>query len=119
MRLHHRPYLIALILVPCFIPPSESQAQSADVGETRFDRGVNAYVYGRHHLAERYFTRAIEAFDYEAPIPHGPCRWVKRETLGDAFSLPAPDGRLVPVAEDVRLLGMRALDAAAEAEQRC
>ncbi len=32
--------------------------------------------------------------------------------LDDAFSLPAPDGTLVPVAEDVRLLGVRAIAAA-------
>ena len=71
------------------------------------------------HIDHVYFTRATDPVDYEAPIPHGPCRWVDRDTLADAFSLPAPDGRLVPVAEDVRLLGMRALDAAAEAERRC
>ena len=71
------------------------------------------------HIDHVYFTRATEAVDHEAPIPHGPCRWVDRETLTDAFSLPAPDGRLVAVAEDVRLLGVRALDAAAEAGTRC
>ena len=71
------------------------------------------------HIDNVYFTRATEAVDYEAPIPHGPCRWVERETLAGAFSLPAPDGTLVPVAEDVRLLGVRALDAAAEAAQQC
>lgn len=71
------------------------------------------------HIDHVYFTRATEAVDYEVPIPHGLCRWVDRETLANAFSLPAPDGRLVPVAEDVRLLGVRALDAAAEAERRC
>ena len=71
------------------------------------------------HIDHVYFTRATEAVDFEAPIPHGPCRWFDRETLANAFSLPAPDGRLVPVAEDVRLLGVRALDAAAEAGQRC
>ena len=71
------------------------------------------------HIDHVYFTRATGAVDYEAPIPHGPCRWVNRETLANAFSLPAPDGTLVPVAEDVRLLGVRALDAAGEAGQRC
>ena len=71
------------------------------------------------HIDHVYFTRATQAVDYEAPIPHGPCRWVERETLTGAFSLPAPDGTLVPVAEDVRLLGVRALDAGAEAEQQC
>ena len=71
------------------------------------------------HIDHVYFTRATGAVDYDAPIPHGPCRWVNREALADAFSLPAPDGTLVPVAEDVRLLGVRALDAAAEAGRRC
>ncbi len=71
------------------------------------------------HIDHVYFTRATEAVDFEAPIPHGPCRWVDRETLAGAFSLPAPDGTLVPVADDVRLLGLRALDAAEEAGQRC
>ncbi|MCY3880733.1 MAG: NUDIX domain-containing protein [Chloroflexi bacterium] len=71
------------------------------------------------HIDHVYFTRPTEPVDFEAPIPHGPCRWVDRGTLAGAFSLPAPDGTLVPVAEDVRLLGVRALDAAEEAEQRC
>ena len=75
------------------------------------------------HIDHVYFTRAVEAVDFEAPIPQGPCRWVEREALADAFSLPAPDGTLVPVAEDVRLLGVRALEAVAvaeaEAEARC
>ena len=71
------------------------------------------------HIDHVYFTRATEAVDYEAPVPHGQCRWVERGALEAAFSLPAPDGTLVPVAEDVRLLGLRALDAAAEAESRC
>ena len=68
------------------------------------------------HIDHVYFTRAVEAVDFEAPIPQGPCRWVEREALTDAFSLPAPDGTLVPVAEDVRLLGVRALEAAAVVE---
>ncbi len=71
------------------------------------------------HIDHVYFTRATGAVDFQAPIPQGPCRWVEREALADAFSLPAPDGTLVPVAEDVRLLGVRALDAAAEADSRC
>ncbi|MXW24857.1 MAG: NUDIX domain-containing protein [Dehalococcoidia bacterium] len=71
------------------------------------------------HIDHVYFTRATEQVDFDAPIPHGPCRWVDRGTLAGAFSLPAPDGTLVPVAEDVRLLGVRALDAAEEEELRC
>ena len=71
------------------------------------------------HIDHVYVTRARGNVDFEAPVPHGHYRWVNREELASAFSLPAPDGTLVPVAEDVRLLGLRALDAAAEAESRC
>ena len=71
------------------------------------------------HIDHVYFTRATGAVDYDAPIPHGPARWIDRETLAGAFSLPAPGGTLVPVAEDVRLLGVRALDAAAQAGRPC
>ncbi len=65
------------------------------------------------HIDHVYFTRATGAVDFAAAIPHGPCRWVDAEALAGAFSLPAPDGTLVPVTEDVRLLGVRALAAAA------
>ena len=71
------------------------------------------------HIDHVYFTRATEAVDFDAPIPQGPCRWVGAGALAGAFSLPAPDGTLVPVAEDVRLLGVRALAAAVEADSRC
>lgn len=65
------------------------------------------------HIDHVYFTRARHAVDFDAPIPHGIHRWVTRETLSGEFSLPDPDGTLVDVAEDVRLLGIQALDAAA------
>lgn len=72
------------------------------------------------HIDHVYFTRTRDWVDYEAPIPHGPAQWMRKETLEESFSLPTPDGNLVPVAEDVRLLGIRALDAAAaEVEQLC
>jgi 8-oxo-dGTP pyrophosphatase MutT (NUDIX family) len=66
------------------------------------------------HIDHVYFARATRRVDFEAPIPHGPARWFGRGELSQAFSLPAPDGTLVPVAEDVRLLGLRALEAASE-----
>lgn len=66
------------------------------------------------HIDHVYFTRARGPVDYEAAIPHGDHRWVDRATLAGEFSLPDPDGTLVGVAEDVRLLGIRALDAAAK-----
>ncbi len=64
------------------------------------------------HIDHVYFTRALSEVNLDAPIPHGPHRWVTAAELGGSFSLPAPDGTLVPVAEDVRLLGIRAIAAA-------
>lgn len=64
------------------------------------------------HIDHVYFTRALAAVDFTAPIPHGPSRWFSAAELAQSFSLPAPDGTLVAVAEDVRLLGLRALRAA-------
>jgi len=69
------------------------------------------------HIDSIYFTRPVAAtVDFEAPIPAGPHRWVTAGELMDSFSLPSPDGTLVPVAEDVRLLGLRAIAAAAATE---
>lgn len=68
------------------------------------------------HIDHVYFTRAQAKVDFAAPIPHGAHVWVSAEQLVAAFSLGAPDGTLVPVAEDVRLLGIRALAAAAASE---
>jgi 8-oxo-dGTP pyrophosphatase MutT (NUDIX family) len=64
------------------------------------------------HIDFVYYTRPGQGVDFEAPIPAGPHRWVDAATLESAFSLPAPDGTLVPVAEDVRVLGIRAIAAA-------
>jgi 8-oxo-dGTP pyrophosphatase MutT (NUDIX family) len=64
------------------------------------------------HIDHVYFTRPVEPVDLAARIPGGhPLRWVTGGELAVAFSLEAPDGTLVPVAEDVRLLGMRAIAA--------
>ncbi len=68
------------------------------------------------HIDHVYFTRANGHVDFGAAIPHGAHVWVAKEELVRAFSLPTPDGTLVPVAEDVRLLGIRALAAAAVSE---
>lgn len=65
------------------------------------------------HIDHVYFTVAIDRVDFTAPIPHGPHRWVGPEDLQAAVALPEPGGTLVPVAEDVRLLGIRAIEAAA------
>jgi 8-oxo-dGTP pyrophosphatase MutT (NUDIX family) len=69
------------------------------------------------HIDFIYYTRPHtrrSEVDFDQPIPHGPHRWVDADTLSAAFSLEAPDGTLVPVAEDVRLLGIRAITAALE-----
>jgi 8-oxo-dGTP pyrophosphatase MutT (NUDIX family) len=64
------------------------------------------------HIDHVYVTRAVTEVDFDSPIPHGPHQWFEASELSAAFSLPAPDGTLVPVAEDVRLLGLHALRAA-------
>lgn len=64
------------------------------------------------HIDHVYFTRPTAAVDFDAGIPgHRGWRWTTGAELGAAFSLPSPDGTLVPVAEDVRLLGIRAIAA--------
>jgi 8-oxo-dGTP pyrophosphatase MutT (NUDIX family) len=68
------------------------------------------------HIDQVYFTVARGPVDFEAPVPHGAHRWTTAAQLERAFSLPAPDGRLVEVAEDVRLLGVQAIAAAAALE---
>ncbi len=65
------------------------------------------------HIDHVYFTRALVPVDFAAPVPHGDHRWLNAEDMERAFSLRSPDGTLVPVAEDVRLLGIHALAAAA------
>ena len=69
------------------------------------------------HIDHVYFTRAVGRVSFDADIPgHRAWRWTTAEELADAFSLPAPDGTLVPVAEDVRLLGIRAIAAEGASE---
>jgi ADP-ribose pyrophosphatase YjhB (NUDIX family) len=65
------------------------------------------------HIDNVYFARPLaEPVEFEAPIPAGVHRWVSTAELESAFSLQTPDGTLVAVAEDVRLLGIRAIAAA-------
>lgn len=64
------------------------------------------------HIDHVYFTAPLEPIDLEARIAADhPWHWFAASELADAFSLEAPDGTLVPVAEDVRLLGIRAIAA--------
>lgn len=65
------------------------------------------------HIDHVYFTRALVPVDFASPVPHGEHHWFSAGELALAFSLESPDGTLVPVAEDVRLLGIHALAAAA------
>ena len=66
------------------------------------------------HIDHVYFAQPPGEVDFAAPIPHGAHHWATEAELAAAFSLPAPDGTLVTVAEDVRLLGLRAIAAARE-----
>jgi ADP-ribose pyrophosphatase YjhB (NUDIX family) len=66
------------------------------------------------HIDHVYYTHALGPVVFEAAVPHGNHRWAAAPDLRSAFSLAAPDGTLVPVAEDVRLLGLRAIAAARE-----
>jgi 8-oxo-dGTP pyrophosphatase MutT (NUDIX family) len=68
------------------------------------------------HIDSVYFTQPTCAVEFDASIPHGPHRWVAAAALARPFSLPAPDGTLVPLAEDVRVLGIRAIAAATSME---
>lgn len=61
------------------------------------------------HIDHVYFTRPLESVDFESPIPHGDHRWVSLLELDGDLALLAPGDTLVPVAEDVRLLGIRAI----------
>ena len=64
------------------------------------------------HIDHVYFARPLASeVDFAAPMPAGPHRWVTRGELAGAFSLPSSDGTLVAVAEDIRLLGVRAIAA--------
>ncbi len=65
------------------------------------------------HIDHVYFTRAVSPVDFESSISGGEYHWLSREEMEGSFSLPGPGGTLVAVAEDVRLLGLRALAAAA------
>ena len=69
------------------------------------------------HIDHVYFTRPLAPVDIDAPLLDAqPSRWLRADELRHAFSLEAPDGTLLPVAEDVRLLGIRAIAAAAASE---
>ncbi len=66
------------------------------------------------HIDHVYFTRPIAAHvDFDAPIPGETHAWATAAELESTYSLRAPDGTVKAVAEDVRLLGLRAIAAAA------
>ena len=69
------------------------------------------------HIDNVYFTRPTSGpVDFSASIPAGAHRWATAAELQASFSLQTPDGNLVEVAQDVRLLGIRAIAAAAARE---
>lgn len=69
------------------------------------------------HIDNVYFARPlVELVDFAAPIPAGMHRWLSTGELATPFALATPDGTLAPVADDVRLLGVRAIAAAADSE---
>jgi 8-oxo-dGTP pyrophosphatase MutT (NUDIX family) len=64
------------------------------------------------HIDHVYFTRPAERVSLDTPVASDhPWYWFGAAELAESFSLEAPDGTLVPVAEDVRLLGIRAIAA--------
>lgn len=87
---------------PVYLPPPDA------VGV--FDIDIEGQPF-HQHIDFVYYTRPLVPVDFAAPIPEGIHRWLTADELGSPFFLPAPDGTLVPVAEDVRLLGLRAIAA--------
>lgn len=65
------------------------------------------------HIDFVYFTRPPESADLSGPMPAGPHQWIDGRALAGALALANPDGTLVTVAEDVRVLGIRAIEAVA------
>jgi 8-oxo-dGTP pyrophosphatase MutT (NUDIX family) len=99
------PHLLT-VARPKILPPPEV------VGV--FDINIAGEPF-HQHIDFVYFTRPAVRVDFEQPMPEGVHRWVTGHELTGSFSLPGPDGTLVSIAEDVRLLGLRAI-AAAERE---
>ncbi len=64
------------------------------------------------HIDHVYYTRALGPVDFAAPVPHGMHHWATPAELGAGLQLEVPGGTAMPVAEDVRLLGIRAIAAA-------
>lgn len=62
------------------------------------------------HIDHVFFTRALQEVDFAGAVPAGPARWLSAKDLEDTdLALPNPEGELVAVAEDVRLLGLQAI----------
>jgi 8-oxo-dGTP pyrophosphatase MutT (NUDIX family) len=64
------------------------------------------------HIDHVYFTRPIAGAEFDQHLDGSALAWADAQQLAAPFSLRSPDDRLVAVAEDVRLLGLRALAAA-------
>lgn len=64
------------------------------------------------HIDHVYFTRPLDAVDFRRAVPAGPHRWVTSEELAATdLRLPNDEGEAVAVADDVRLLGIEAIEA--------
>ena len=64
------------------------------------------------HIDHVYYTQAVGPVDFAAPLPDGSAHhWFTPEELSGGEPRLAPDGRMVAIAEDVRLLGLRAIAA--------
>ena len=64
------------------------------------------------HIDHVYFTQPLPGASIGRDIAGTTATWVGPDQLGRPFSLRSPGGSLVQVAEDVRLLGLRAIAAA-------
>ena len=68
------------------------------------------------HIDHVYYTRAIGPVDFADPLPDGSAHhWFTAAELAQDQPRLAPNGRMVAIAEDVRLLGLWAIAAAASA----
>jgi len=69
------------------------------------------------HIDHVYFSKPIGKIVLSSSIPHGICEWVNLKQLTNQLSLVEPTGRSVMVAEDVRLLGIQAIETLERLEQ--
>ena len=81
------------------------------IGVYPIERGDPHQRAPHEHIDLVYFTRPLPGTPLDLPENHEAWRWVSAETLRDRATLPGPDGSETPIAEDVRLLGLDAIEA--------